>query len=90
MLSTRYCCPNCRTNRSRFNIIEQNAYAVKLDPQTGEVVEKYVAGLDPGPFHKMYTGPERRLQCAVCGLNENEQTFIKFGEKLEAKAWIKT
>lgn len=79
-MSTRYRCPNCKTNRSRFNIIEQVAYGVKLDPQTGEELERYESGTDAGPFHKLYFGPERRLQCAVCGLNEHEQTFIKFGE----------
>ncbi|WP_062104867.1 hypothetical protein [Bacillus niameyensis] len=79
-MGTPYCCPNCRTNRSRFNIIEQVAQPVRLDPQTGEIIEAF-DGLSPGPFHTQYNGPDKRIQCGVCGLIEEERTFIKFGEK---------
>ncbi|MFK2826743.1 DNA alkylation repair protein [Bacillus sp. B190/17] len=80
-MSTRYCCPNCKTNRSRFNIVEQVAHAVRLDPQTGEVIERFESTDNPGPLHTVYNGPARRIQCAVCGLVEDEMTFMKFGEK---------
>lgn len=74
-----YRCPNCKTNRSRFHLIEQVPRAVKLDPATGAIVETYsVDNLEP--FHTPYQGPTLKIQCAVCGLIEDEQMFIKFAE----------
>lgn len=75
-----YKCPNCKTNRSRFNIIEQSVHSVKLDPNSGEIVQEYDES-ELEPFHLPYNGPEYRVQCAACGLIEDELTFIKFGEQ---------
>ncbi|MEI5907345.1 DNA alkylation repair protein [Bacillus spongiae] len=78
-MSTPYRCPNCKTNKTRFNMIEQISHAVKINPESGEIVESF-NDHDAGPFHLPYNGPEYRIQCAACGLIEDEKTFAKFGE----------
>ncbi len=79
-MSSPYRCPNCQTNRTRFNIIKQEARSVKMDPLTGDILEE-LSDDRLTPFHQPYNGPDYRIQCAVCGLIEDERTFIKFGEK---------
>lgn len=78
-MSQVYRCPNCKTNKTRFNLIQQMATSVKMDPNTGDVVEEYTNDtLDA--FHLPYQGPEVRVQCAACGLIEDEKTFAAFGD----------
>lgn len=72
-----YACPSCQA-RSRFNRIEQVVTPIKLNVQTGEIEE--LEQIDP--FHLPYNGPDVRLQCATCGLVEDEVRFIKMAETL--------
>lgn len=78
-MSTPYRCPNCKTNRTRFNLIQQVPQAIKMDPHSGEVIHEYSTN-ELEPFHLAYNGPDYKVQCAACGLIEDERTFIKFGE----------
>ncbi|AZB43240.1 DNA alkylation repair protein [Bacillus sp. FJAT-42376] len=83
-MSSPYLCPGCKTNRSRYHLLEQHPQAVKLNPQTGEVMEEYSSSsLDP--FHLPYKGTAKRVQCGSCGLIEDEMSFIKFAESHPAK-----
>lgn len=79
MMNEAYLCPNCKTNRTRFNIIEQHARFFKLDAHTGEVVQEYTAD-NIDPFHIQYRGPEFKVQCGVCGLIEDKEMFTKFAQ----------
>jgi len=76
-MNAAYHCPNCKTNRTRFNIVEQLPRIVKLDPETGAILEEYTSE-NKEPFHLSYQGPSKKVQCGVCGLLENEDRFAKF------------
>lgn len=78
-LTEPYFCPNCKTNRSRFNIIQQVPHSVKMDPATGEVMQVYDQGI-PDFFHQPYKGPQYKVQCATCSMISDEEVFIKAAE----------
>lgn len=78
-MTNPYLCPSCKTNRSRFNLLEQVVSSVKLDPRSGEIIKEYTKDqLDA--FHLSYEGSKYRVQCGACGLVEDEITFIKHGQ----------
>ena len=78
-MAGKYRCPQCKTNRTRFNLLEQVPKPVKLDAHTGDIIKEYAAG-ETEPFHMAYNGPHIRVQCAACGLVESEQTFQAYGQ----------
>jgi len=74
-----YHCPNCKTNKTRFNIIEQKSKIVKLDSQTGEILSEHTLETIE-PFHMVYRGPDYKVQCGVCGLIEEEKMFVNYAQ----------
>jgi hypothetical protein len=78
-MSTPYLCPACKSNRTRFGIIDQVPRYVKMDPHSGEITQEYERD-ELDAFHMPYMGSGRRIQCGACGLTEDEQTFIAMAQ----------
>ncbi|MBO8163193.1 MAG: hypothetical protein H0Z34_05630 [Brevibacillus sp.] len=78
-MSSPYLCPNCKSNRMRFNIIQQVPRAVCLDPQSGAVMEE-LSHDQLDPFHQPYRGEPYLVQCGICGVVEREESFIKMAQ----------
>lgn len=76
-ISEPYLCPNCKTNRTRFNLIEQKARILKLDPASGSITAELTAA-ETEPYHMTYQGPAYLIHCGVCGLVEQEDRFIHY------------
>jgi hypothetical protein len=71
-----YACPNCK-NKMRFHILDQVPMSVKLNPQTGEIIDNLLNDLMAQP----YKGEARNVQCALCGLNGGESLFVKAAQR---------
>lgn len=84
MMTEPYHCPNCKTNKTRFNLIEQHPKIVKMDASTGQIISEHTAETIE-PFHMQYKGPPYKVQCGVCGLLEDESMFTKYASYSQKK-----
>lgn len=68
-----YFCPNCRSNRVKFNQIQKTSQQLFKDAQSGEIteIEEPVVIEEPEPL----------IECRVCSFQSNEQRFIKQAER---------
>ncbi|KZE44761.1 hypothetical protein AV540_23195 [Brevibacillus parabrevis] len=77
-------CPTCKSNRMRFTIIEQVPRYMRLDPQTGEIVQQ-LSSEELDIFHQPYKGDSYMIQCGVCGTTESEERFVKMAEHMQSQ-----
>lgn len=68
-----YFCPNCRSNRVKFNVISSLRQSFMKDAITGEVMS--IA--EP----ESVSEPEATIECLVCHFVGNEMRFIKQAER---------
>ncbi|RNB58471.1 hypothetical protein EDM57_07025 [Brevibacillus gelatini] len=77
-------CPTCKSNRMRFTVIEQVPRYIRLDPQTGEVVQQLQSD-ELDVFHQPYKGESYMIQCGVCGTTESEERFVKMAQLMQSQ-----
>lgn len=76
-----YFCPNCRSNRVKFSVINSYSQRFVKDAITGTVNEmSEPTALEQG---------EPNIQCLVCNFTGNELRFIKQAER-EPRAMTQT
>lgn len=80
MLEHPYFCPNCRSNRVKFNVMTTYSQTFVKDAFTGAVVEMQ----EPQTVGE----PEPTIQCRVCHFVGNEMRFIKQAEREPRSAGV--
>lgn len=73
MQNKPYFCPNCRSNRVKFNIISSSSQRVMKDALTGEVMSME----EPQEM----ADTEATIQCLVCNFVGNEMRYIRQAER---------
>lgn len=68
-----YFCPNCRSNRVKFNVISKTSTRIQKDAISGEVMS-----MDEP---QAVSDQEETIQCLVCSFIGNELRFIKQAER---------
>ena len=68
-------CPSCKTNRTRFNILEQQVKPVKLNPQTGQVEEEYT-NETMNVFHMAYQDLHTASNALYAGLLKIQNNLL--------------
>ncbi len=73
MQENPYFCPNCRSNRIKFNVISNFSRSILKDAVSGAVVEESEA--------QQMAQSEPEIQCRVCGFIGNEMRFVRQAER---------
>lgn len=73
MQNKPYFCPNCRSNRVKFNVISSTYQRFMKDAVSGEVMSIE----EP----QLVDEQEATIQCLVCNFTGNEMRFIKQAER---------
>lgn len=68
-----YFCPNCRSNRVKFSLIQKTKQPFLKDAVDGMIMEME----DPFPIEEN----EPIIECRVCGFEANENRFMKQAER---------